>query len=260
MKFDFIIPARMSSKRLPGKVLKTIAGRSVLDWVYDNCKRSKYCNRIVVGTDDQQIFDYCQARGWEVQMTGQHNCGSNRTAEVASQLNSEWVVEMQGDEPLLWASIIDRWLDVGLVSLKDNPDVDVLISITELETGKVDNPNFVKIAQNANGRLLWGSRVRIPSGFSKINVQYYRQAGLYLWRRESLLRFASVTPGPMEKSEDTHLLRLFEGGFWGQGNLLPETQSIDVPNDIKLAESYILMNAALVEGETRGGAFHGSIK
>ena len=105
-KFTFIIPARMESTRFPNKPLKILNNRPVIDWVYQNCTKSKFCENAIVATDSEKIKNYCEETGKKYVLTGEHNCASNRVAEASSEIARNWIVEVQGDEPLLWAKIM----------------------------------------------------------------------------------------------------------------------------------------------------------
>lgn len=239
-KFTFIIPARMESTRFPNKPLKTLVNKTVLDWVYDNCMNSKFCDEAIIATDSEIIAEHCENNNKKYMMTGQHNCASNRVAEVAKKLDSDWVVEVQGDEPLLWAKIMDNWLEHCLVKL-DKIKPDLFLSIALLDKNNADNPNFVKIVTNKKGKLLWISRSKIPSNSKgNFNGSYYRHTGFHFWNKTSLLKFLMIKPSLIEISEDTHATRIVENNFFAQTILLPETQAIDVPQDLILAEKIIL--------------------
>jgi 3-deoxy-manno-octulosonate cytidylyltransferase (CMP-KDO synthetase) len=245
MQFDFIIPARMAASRFPGKVLKPLGEKVVVDWAYDNCCRTRCHADVMIATDAPEVADHCRQTGRNVKMTKEHNCCSNRTAEVAATLSSKWVVEVQGDEPFLWASLMERWLSQAVTIMDVIPGIDVFISAAPLQDD-VSNPKFVKIIRNVAGRMLWASRSKIPSDFKRPQTQYIRHTGFYLWRRISLLRFADIEPGPVEKSEDTHALRLVENEFNAHVLLLEPTHGIDVPEDLVEAESFINQNPDVI--------------
>ena len=249
-KLPFVIPARMASSRLPGKVLKGLGPRTVLDWVIDNCGRSRYCSSVIVGTDSSEIRSHCEVRGAPVHVTGEHNCCSNRTAEVARTLESEWVVEVQSDEPFLWASHLDHWLDQAVRCMASPDPVDVFLSYSVIPKGQEDETKFVKIVRSSSGRILWASRSKLPSGYKAVPEAYFCHTGLYLWRRDSLIRFSKIEPGLSELSEDTHAMRLFEHFFDVSSVFLAPSQSVDVPEDLVAAERYLRKHAQDVARET----------
>ena len=242
MKYTFLIPARMESTRFPNKPLKKLAGRPVLDWVYQNCMKSRYANDTIIATDSDKISKYCFESGKKFIMTGIHNCASNRVAEASKKIDDEWIVEVQGDEPLLWSKIIDEWLS-NTKKYQENSKIDLFISIAALRSEDADNPNFVKTVINDEGKLLWVSRSRIPSNSKgSFNGNYYRHTGFHLWRKSSLEKFSKIKPSLIEKSEDTHAIRIVENGFYAKPVLLPDTQAIDTPDDLRRAEKILENN------------------
>jgi 3-deoxy-manno-octulosonate cytidylyltransferase (CMP-KDO synthetase) len=241
-KLNFIIPARMESSRLPGKVLEKIGDKSMLDWVYRNCAQSAHASDVIVGTDSAEIEQHCHERGFKVTMTGAHNCCSNRSAEVADSLDSEWIVEVQSDEPFLWASIVDQWLDRALAAVRLNENVDVVLSRARIPSNVAHMSKFVKMVISPTGAPMWASRSRIPSDYKIPVPVIWGHMGLYLWRRKSLIKFASIEPGPIEKSEDTHALRIWESGMQPLAIEIEKTQGVDVPEDLEMARLYAVEN------------------
>jgi len=235
-KTTFIIPARMESTRFPNKPLKTLKDRPVIDWVYQNCLKSKYCKDAIIATDSNKIIKYCEETSTKYVITGEHNCASNRVAEASKEIESNWIVEVQGDEPLLWAEIMDSWLTECL-KLLDQTVPDLFLSIATLNSNIVDSPNFVKVITDNEGKLLWASRSRIPSNVKGVfHGKYYRHTGFHLWKKSSLLKFSNIEPSHIEISEDTHATRIVENNFYAHTIRLPETQAIDVPEDLNVAE------------------------
>ena len=237
-KFVFIIPARMAASRFPGKPLKELDGKPVVGWVYDNCIKSKFCKQAIIATDSNEIINYCKLNNKNYALTGNHNCASNRVSEVAETINDEWIVEVQGDEPLLWAELIDSWINECLKFI--SMDIDLYLSVAKLKNKHVNNPNFVKLIINDSKRLLWVSRSKIPSDWKgDIESKFYRHTGFHLWRVKSLIDFAKIKPSKFEISEDTHAVRIVENQFYAHTVLLQETQSIDVPEDLIAAKKLI---------------------
>ena len=240
-RFVFIIPARMESSRFPGKPLEPLGGKPVIDWVYENCKNSVFCEEAYIATDSDQIVRHCQKTNKKCIPTGKQNCASDRVAEASLKISTEWIVEVQGDEPLLWSEIIDAWLNKSLKYRHKN-EIDLFLSIAKLSQTEADNPNFVKIIRDVNGKLQWVSRSRIPNNLKKpFGGEYFRHSGFHLWRKESLINFSQVKPSLIEESEDTHATRIVENNFVAQTIELPDTQAIDNPEDISKAE-LILQN------------------
>ncbi len=238
-KFTFIIPARMAASRFPGKPLKKLDGKPIVGWVYDNCIKSKFCKEAIIATDSSEIVDYCKLENKNYALTGTHNCASNRVSEVAKNIDDKWVVEVQGDEPLLWPNLIDSWIKKCLKLA--NPDIDLYLSVARLKNKDANNPNFVKLIINDSKKLLWVSRSKIPSDWKgNIKSRFYRHTGFHLWRVDSLINFSNIEPSQFEISEDTHAVRMVENQFYAHTVILEETQSIDVPDDLIAAKKLIM--------------------
>ena len=234
-KYTFVIPARMESSRFPGKPLKKLSDRPIIDWVYENCSKSKFCEEVFIATDSEEISKYCFDTKKKYLMTGENNCASNRVAEASKKIDKEWIVEVQGDEPLLWASIMDDWLYKCSEKNDNNPDL--FLSIAKLNDNEADDPSYVKIIKDSSNKLQWVSRSRIPCNLKKpFSEDYFRHTGFHLWKKESLLNFALISPSPIENAEDTHATRLVENNFFAKTIELPVTQSIDNPDDLLKAE------------------------
>tara|TARA_B110000444_G_C18837260_1_gene596754 strand:+ start:1754 stop:2500 length:747 start_codon:yes stop_codon:yes gene_type:complete len=239
IKFDFIIPARMESSRFPGKPLKKLSNRFVIDWVYENCSKSKFSDNVFIATDSDLIKKHCIKTNKKYILTGTHNCASNRVAEASRKLKSKWIVEVQGDEPLLWDNIIDNWLKKCIKNINNN-QIDLFLSVASLASKDADNFNFVKTIINSKGRLQWVSRSRIPSNLKgSFNGEYFRHSGFHLWKQSSLQAFSNIEPSNIEISEDTHATRLVENNYYAQTIVLPSTQAIDNPEDILLAQEIL---------------------
>lgn len=240
----YIIPARMESSRFPGKPLVKLRDKPVVEWVYRNCVESKYCDKAIIATDSQEIANYCADQKMNVVMTGSHNCASDRVAEVCKTLNDSWVVEVQGDEPLLWPVLMDTWLEKCGVMLghPDSARFDLFISVAKLRADLADDPNYVKIIKNSDDELVMVSRSRIPNNQKKpFDGIYFRHTGFHLWRRSSLVKFGSFAPSDSERAEDTHAVRMIEHRLVARAVELDDTQAIDNPDDIDRA-------SAIVEG------------
>lgn len=238
-KFSFVIPARMESSRFPGKPLKLLKGIPVIDWVYNNCYKSIYCDEVFIATDSTEIANHCKKTKKSFILTGAHNCASNRVSEASQKIDSDWIVEVQGDEPLLWAGLIDNWLSKCLEYFEIK-NIDLFLSIAVLSHIEADNPNYVKIIKNKEGGLQWISRSRIPSNSKKdYKGKYFRHSGFHLWNKRSLASFAAVKPSLIEESEDTHASRIVENNFNAMTIELPDTQAIDMPEDIGKAENIL---------------------
>lgn len=212
MKAICVIPARYSSTRLPGKPLKLIAGVPMICRVYDRASQAKLINRAIVATDDERIFNAVKEYGGEVMMTrADHPTGTDRLAEVADAFDDvDVIVNVQGDEPLIEPSLID-----DLISLfNDDTDLQMATVSTELkEEAEINNPNNVKVISDLNGYALYFSRSVIPYPRNAGKSKVYKHIGIYAYRRDFLLKYAKMSPTPLEQSESLEQLRALENGY-----------------------------------------------
>jgi len=220
-----IIPARYSSTRLPGKPLLLLARMPMIMHVVERASRARMVSRVIVATDDQRILEAVRAHGGEAQMTSPAlTSGTDRVAEVAAELDFEFVVNVQGDEPLIEPSTIDASLRPLI------EDSQIQISTTSEPVTSVEdvfNPNVVKVVTDARGRALYFSRspiphVRLAAGVSlketlgansNLLSNYRKHSGLYAYRAGFLQQFASMEPSPLERVEGLEQLRALENGF-----------------------------------------------
>ena len=214
--FTVVIPARFASTRLPGKPLQMIAGKPMVQHVWEQARKSA-AQRVVIATDDARIVEACQAFGGEVVMTRvDHNSGTDRLAEVASQLGlapDAIVVNVQGDEPLIPPSVIDQ-VAANLAAHAEAGMATLAEPIEDLET--LFNTNVVKVVSDLNGLALTFSRATLPwarDQFAKsqtqmpVGVPYRRHIGIYAYRAGFLHDFVSWGPCWLEDTECLEQLR-----------------------------------------------------
>lgn len=229
-KYTCIIPARYESSRFPGKPMAKINGKPMIDWVYEHAVTAELTGKVVIATDSEEIFNHCKEKGFEVAMTGEHRNGSERVAEVAKDLDEEYVFEMQGDQPMLMPEQVDDFLKRAHELVLQNKEIDVVHPFTESTEEQKENPDVVKAFITKSNRILFQSRAAIPT--------YQRTLGLYLWKNESLQRFWDLEKSPTEIIEDTHPVRLYYNDFFVQG--LPfegkDWIEVDRPNQIEAVE------------------------
>ncbi len=206
-----VIPARYASTRFPGKPLADLCGRPLIQHVYERARRSKTLARVVVATDDLRIRDAVAVFGGDVQLTEVHHpSGTDRVAEVAASLSSEIVVNIQGDEPLIEPAMIDE----AVSPFFTEPDLVMGTVCHRLEREEEWlNPHVVKVVRDRRGFALYFSRAPIPYVRVKSQPLCYKHIGLYVYRRDFLLRLASLPPTPLEESEQLEQLRALEHGF-----------------------------------------------
>ncbi|MFA4044301.1 MAG: hypothetical protein HZRFUVUK_001087 [Candidatus Fervidibacterota bacterium] len=246
-----IIPARYGSKRFEGKVIAKIAGKPMIQHVYERALRSKKLSKVIIATDDERVANVARGFGADVRMTSKaHQSGTDRVAEVASGLDFDVIVNIQGDEPLLDPNAID--------SAVEPFERDAKLQMTTLAT-KIKSvedyidPNVVKVVVDLQRRALYFSRSPIP--FFRPNgslphspkfelpdgASVLRHIGLYAFRRDFLLEFASWHRTPLELAEGLEQLRALEHGA---SILVVETDyeaiGVDTPEDLEKVEKILL--------------------
>ncbi len=230
-KVTAIIPARYSSTRLPAKLLLDLAGKPIIQHVYERTSQTKLVDQIIIATDDNRIETVVKNFGGNVIMTSnKHETGTDRIAEVAQGLTSEIIVNVQGDEPLIEPTTIDQAITPLLI------DKNLMMSTTcepIANWADVFNPNVVKVVINSLGDALYFSRAPIPfPRFAALGEQYFdpqkmlleiqnnsqvedyfKHTGLYVYRREFLLNFTRWPRGTVEKAESLEQLRALQMGY-----------------------------------------------
>ena len=206
-----VIPARYASTRLPGKPLKDIAGKPMVCRVYDRAAQAEKVSDTLVATDDVRILNAVQEHGGRAMMTRKdHPTGTDRLAEVAAaHPEADLIVNVQGDEPLIEPSLIDRLVDV-FEEEPDLPMATVMTKITDEEEQR--NPNNVKVVTNKDGYALYFSRSLLPYP-RHAGCPVYKHIGIYAYRRDFLLRYAAMAPTPLETAESLEQLRALENGY-----------------------------------------------
>ncbi len=230
-----IIPARYDSKRLPGKPLVLIHDRPMIQHVYQRASEATTLQQLVVATDDPRIQKAVAQFGGEVLMTsGEHLSGTDRVAEAARQLmlkDDAIVVNIQGDEPLLRAEMIDSLVQ----NLQENGDVPMAtLAYPDTDKNDLADPGVVKVVLDAKGRALYFSRSPIPAVRDKSSPPpYYKHLGFYGYRNGFLQEFTRLSPGVLEKLEKLEQLRALEHGFSISVVITPfDSISVDTPEDL----------------------------
>ncbi len=211
-KTAIIIPARYGSSRLEGKPLLEVAGKPVIQWVYEKAKASKLADMVIVATDDQRIFDCVKGFGGEVEMTSiDHKCGSDRIMEVVSRHPEiSYICNLQGDEPLIKPESIDAV--IKNVQDDDMADISTLIRVLKDEE-EINNPNLVKCVIDKNGFALYFSRSKIPYERNLSIATFYGHLGIYGYKRKALEAMTTLAQTPLEKTESLEQLRALENGM-----------------------------------------------
>ena len=218
--FHVVIPARYASTRLPAKMLAPIAGRPLVQWVWERACASG-AQRVIVATDDERIREAARAFGAECAITdAAHASGTDRVAEVARRFGfapDAIVVNVQGDEPLIAPALITR-LAAGLA---EDPTADIATPVAPIRSlQEFLDPNCVKAVCDAAGRALYFSRAPIPwprdAAPDTRPARFdgaWRHLGLYAYRVAGLARFAGLAPAPLESCERLEQLRALENGM-----------------------------------------------
>ncbi len=241
-----IIPARFASTRLPGKPLSEIHGKTMIERVYERARAARRVDRVVVATDDERIASTVRGFGGEAVMTSpDHPTGTDRLAEAARAIDAEVVVNVQGDEPMLDPAGIDA----AAGALLDDPSLPMATLSLPLRTvEEMLAPSVVKVVADAEGHALYFSRSPIPhlrlgagadlraaAEAAVARGLARKHVGLYAYRREALLRFASLPPSPLEEAEGLEQLRALHHGMRikvvpmdGEGGV-----AVDTPGDLE---------------------------
>jgi 3-deoxy-manno-octulosonate cytidylyltransferase (CMP-KDO synthetase) len=228
-----VIPARYHSTRLPGKPLADIHGRPMVEHVYRRACEARSVSRVMVATDDLRVFETVRAFGGDVVMTSPHHrTGSERVAEVAAGLSASLIVNVQGDEPLMAAEIIDA----AVAACAGTPDV-VMSTVRRVidDPADLDNPAVVKVVTDLAGRALYFTRARVPYPREPgAGTVCYKHIGLYVYRREFLLHLTGLAPTPLERAESLEQLRALEHGFpIVTVETTADAMGVDTPDDLE---------------------------
>jgi 3-deoxy-manno-octulosonate cytidylyltransferase (CMP-KDO synthetase) len=246
MKAIIVIPARLRSTRLPNKVLLDLGGKPVIQRVYEACMQAKLHQEVWIAADSDVVFNLCKQFTPNVLMTKEeHPSGTDRIAEVASKIPCDIVVNVQGDESLFDADIIDR-----LITALQESDAAMASVCAPVETlDELHNPNLVKVVTDVNGYALYFSRFRIPYSRDKILEEptgYKKHMGVYAYRADFLNKFIKLPVSFLEASEKLEQLRAIENGYKIKMiEVAGFEKGIDTPEDLELARKKIQDNGII---------------
>lgn len=231
MRAAVVIPARYASSRFPGKPLADIAGKTMIQRVYERAAGARLAECVLVATDDERIRAAVAAFGGRVVMTrADHPTGTDRIAEAVADLEAEVIANVQGDEPLLDPAEVDAVLEPLLA--------DPTLVMSTMASPIVDprdtaDPGVVKVVTDRRGRALYFSRHAIPY-YRAGEGPHLKHFGLYAYRREFLLRYAALAPTPLEQAEALEQLRALEHGYAIHVVVSPhDSVSVDTPADLE---------------------------
>jgi len=236
-----VIPARWASTRLPGKSLIPICGKPLIQWVVESARRSRRLARLVVATDDERIRDAVEELGAEAVMTRHdHPSGTDRVAEAVAKMPADVIINIQGDEPLMNASLIDLLADRMLAD--ESWDMATAATLIDREED-LNNPSVVKVVSDQDGRALYFSRSPIPHVREKSDAQdtrHWWHLGIYAYRRSFLERLVATPPCMLEQAERLEQLRALSIG--ARILVIPTEEKgmgVDTPEDVQYVEQVI---------------------
>ncbi|MGE4564927.1 MAG: 3-deoxy-manno-octulosonate cytidylyltransferase [Victivallaceae bacterium] len=228
------IPARYASTRFPGKPLALLAGKPMIQHVYEKAAASK-ADTVLVATDDDRIACAVTGFGGQAVMTrADHPSGSDRICEAVRGLDCDIVINVQGDEPLIPTAVIDELIDI----MRQRPELEMATVVVPATPEKLNNPNSPKVVFGVDRMAIYFSRAVIPyRRDGNEPADYYLHWGIYAYRRKTLERFVSLPPGRLEMCEKLEQLRALENGigiYVHISNL--ESIGVDTPQDLAEAE------------------------
>jgi 3-deoxy-D-manno-octulosonate cytidylyltransferase len=235
-----MIPARYASTRFPAKLMQMLGNKTVIRHTYDNTLKTGLFDRVIVVTDSQIIYDEIRSNGGEVMMSRkEHESGTDRIAEAVESLETDIVVNVQGDEPFVQKTPLVKLLEV----FKNDSSVQVA-SLMQLMHDKknIEDPNFVKVAVDLQMNALFFSRSVIPFPRDQsVPSIYYEHIGVYAFRKQALLQFTVWPVTPRERAEKIECLRYLEQGIRLK-MVVTEYMGIeiDTPEDLKLANQKLV--------------------
>lgn len=235
MKIICVIPSRYGSTRFEGKPLVEICNKPMIQRVYDQVKKAKTIDEVYIATDDTRIKDRVELFGAKVVMTSKyHVCGTDRITEAIKSIPGDIIINVQGDEPLIDPKVLDTLAQ----TLIDDSTVEMATLITVIkDKNDLNDPNVVKVVKDINDFALYFSRSLIPYSIDGTQTNVFKHIGVYVYRRDFLLRFSEMQPTFYEKIEKLEQLRALERGHKIKVvETTYDSVSVDVPEDVKKVE------------------------
>lgn len=238
MKIIGVIPARFKSSRFPGKPLVDICGKPMVWWVYQQCLKVEKLDAVYVATDDEKIKMTCEKNAMNVIMTSnKHQTGSDRVGEVATKIDGDLFVNIQGDEPLIDPHEINEVIDI----FEDESVYFGSLRIEVTDPEEIAAYSTVKVVVDKNSDALYFSRNVIPSNKKEGPVaRVFRHVGIYAYKKDFLLKFVNMPQTELELGEGIEPLRAMENGYKIR---VKETKyssiGVDYPEHVKLVEDII---------------------
>ena len=239
-KVAVVIPARYASTRLPAKPLHPVAGKPLIQHVWERCAKARGIDRVIVATDDKRIAGAARGFGADVAMTSQrHRSGTDRVAEVAKNLTGfTHIINVQGDEPLVDPATITK---LAATMVKGRKIQMITSASVFTATDDLANPNMVKVVLDHVGDALYFSRSPIPFVRADgLRPLFYRHQGIYGYTTKFLLEFVKWKPGILEQAESLEQLRALENGAKIRVILAKSAAvSVDTPEDVRAVEKLL---------------------
>jgi len=227
-----IIPARYDSTRLKGKPLILVKDKPIIQWVFEKAVKANLADRVIIATDNEQIYETALMFGAEVEMTSDtHTSGSDRIAEVVERHPEiSYIVNLQGDEPLITSESIDEIIKG--VKFDDKADISTLVRVLK-DKKEIENPNCVKCVFDNDGYALYFSRSKIPYERNQGFVKVYGHLGIYGYKREALLKMTNMPQSSLEMAESLEQLRALQSGMKIKTSIVDFVPvGIDTPDDL----------------------------
>lgn len=210
-----VIPARYGSTRLPTKPLADINGKPMIQWVYERAKKTRGVDRVIVATDHEKIESVVKKFGGDVMMTSPDlKSGTDRVAAIADRVSGDIFVNVQGDEPLIEGPVIEK----GLALVQSGRFAMATVMTPIKATAELDDPSVVKVIADSSGRAIYFSRFGIPYSRGprpegEGAFACFRHVGLYIYTRETLMRFRDLPVSAFEQAEVLEQLRALQNGI-----------------------------------------------
>src|SRR5215510_5473033 len=240
-----VIPARYGSTRLPGKPLVSLAGKSMIERVFERAKLAKTAGRVIVATDDERIVRKVREFGGEARMTRtDHRTGTERIAEVAAHVDGQVFVNVQGDEPLLDPAAVDAAVN----ALLEEPAAAIAtVAVPIRAPADIMDPNVVKTVLDFDDNALYFSRAPVPwvrDSAHKTHARHLKHLGLYAFQRDALLEYPTLPQGELERLEQLEQLRWMENGWKIRvAEVEHDAVSVDIPEDVERVEKLLHQTA-----------------
>ena len=239
MKIIAVIPARFEAKRFPGKLLKKLGGKTVIEQTFLSALSTDLFDDVYVVTDDERIFSVINNIGGKVIMSkGAYDTGSDRIASVVINMDVDIVLNIQGDEPFMDKNSLSSLLDVLKKDI--NSEISLASLMTSInDSNLINDPNTVKVIVDKDDFAIYFSRLPVPyKRDDQTKVNYLKHIGVYAFRKDALIEFHNQTITPLEKSEKIECLRYLENRKKIKMiSTLFDGVSIDTPADLEIAKS-----------------------